>query len=76
MIRMRLGVSFGPKLLAYGTLVVHCGLRVKAPLIGDVFVSETNTTLRILDVQWNHFRKDSGKVFCEALKVRIDRIHF
>ncbi|XP_021361363.1 leucine-rich repeat-containing protein 74A-like isoform X2 [Mizuhopecten yessoensis] len=28
---------------------------------------ETNTTLRILDLQWNHIRRDSAKQVCKAI---------
>lgn len=33
------------------------------------FVSATNTTLRVLDLQWNQIRKDTAKSICKALAV-------
>ena len=35
----------------------------------DCLFSETNYTLRTLDLQWNHFRKESGKQLCLSMKV-------
>lgn len=34
------------------------------------FFSEENTTLRVLDLQWNHIRKESAAALCKCLSVR------
>lgn len=34
------------------------------------FFKEENTTLRVLDLQWNHIRKESAAALCKCLSVR------
>lgn len=34
------------------------------------FLKEENTTLRVLDLQWNHIRKESAAALCKCLSVR------
>lgn len=35
-----------------------------------LFFKEENTTLRVLDLQWNHIRKESAAALCKCLSVR------
>lgn len=34
-----------------------------------LFFKEENTTLRVLDLQWNHIRKESAAALCKCLSV-------
>lgn len=44
--------------------------RSKIFVFSSSFFKEENTTLRVLDLQWNHIRKESAAALCKCLSVR------
>lgn len=58
------------KCVIYHEITLLVFERSKIFVFSSSFFKEENTTLRVLDLQWNHIRKESAAALCKCLSVR------